>query len=130
MARSCLPQTHHLTFRVWPPLSTMNMVTSTFLATLLPPFSNSPRSTVMYRSFRISPGRGGTLKPFYICSEGLWTLRGEAPVREVQGSTRTCSTHAFRRGRHPPCRCPRRARPLCRPRSQQRACASRRHPWG
>lgn len=33
----------------------MNIVTSTFLATLFPPFSNSPLSTVMYKSFLISP---------------------------------------------------------------------------
>lgn len=43
------------TFKGWPLLSTMNIVTSTFLATLLPPFSNSPLSTVIYKSFLISP---------------------------------------------------------------------------
>lgn len=60
---------HYRTFKVWPLLSTMNIVTSTFLATLLPPFSNSPLSMVMYKSFLISPSGRGKLKPVYIYSD-------------------------------------------------------------
>lgn len=45
------------TFKVCPLFSTTSIVTSTFLATLLPPFSNSPLSIVMYKSFLISPSR-------------------------------------------------------------------------